>query len=229
MNEIAQDVRLNRVVRRYESAVETVWAVRDVSFAAVAGQFVCIQGASGSGKSTLLNLMAGLDVADSGDIQVGNTLVSRLDEEGRAQLRLNQVGVVFQDGNLISEFTAAENVALPLQASGVGRSEALALAAQKLDEVGLAGLGHRFPAQLSGGQQQRVGVARALVGGRRILLADEPTGALDSNNSTDLYKLLRTLCDGGALAIVCSHDPECLNYADVVYHMRDGSLSVKRA
>lgn len=196
-----------------------------MDFVANPGEFVCVFGASGSGKSTLLNLLAGLDLPDSGEIQVGGYDVGRLDESGRARLRLRTVGVVFQDHNLLEEFTAVENVALPLEAAGMSPAAAETAARQQLARVGLDGLESRFPHQLSGGQRQRVGIARALTGDRAVLLADEPTGALDSGASTDLFALIRKLCDDGLLAVVCSHDPLCRSFADTVYEMRDGRLA----
>ena len=218
-------IRASGVTKTYPSKVETVWAVRDVNLAAHPGQFVCVFGASGSGKSTLLNLLAGLDLPDSGEIQVGDHDVGRLDESGRAQLRLRSIGVVFQDHNLIEEFTAVENVALPLEASGVRFKAAHDEGLWQLARVDLSGLDARFPHELSGGQRQRVGVARALTGERAILLADEPTGSLDSAATTELFALIRALCNEGLLAVVCSHDPECRRFADTVYEMTDGCLA----
>jgi putative ABC transport system ATP-binding protein len=195
-----------------------------VDFTARAGEFVCVYGASGSGKSTLLNLLAGLDLADSGEIRVGGVDVSTADEAQRASLRLRTVGVVFQEHNLIEEFTAAENVALPLEAAGLSVAEARGQALDQLSRVGLAGLEDRFPWQMSGGQRQRVGVARALTGQRSVLLADEPTGALDSAATKELFELFRKLCDDGVLAVICSHDPRCRDFADTVYEVVDGRL-----
>ncbi|MFB7090801.1 ABC transporter ATP-binding protein [Streptomyces sp. NPDC056296] len=217
-------IRTRGVCKAYRSEVETVWAARDVDFNARPGEFVCIYGASGSGKSTLLNLLAGLDLADTGEIQVGGVEVSTASEKERAKLRLRTVGVVFQDHHLIQEFTAAENVALPLEALGLTTAQARAEALQQLSRVGLAGLEDRMPGQLSGGQRQRVGMARALTGQRAVLLADEPTGALDSVATGELFDLIRKLCDEGVLAVVCSHDPRCREYADTVYEVVDGRL-----
>jgi putative ABC transport system ATP-binding protein len=198
--------------------------VRDVTFTAAAGEFVCVFGASGSGKSTLLNLLAGLDSPDMGRLEVGGHDLGALDETGRARLRLETVGVIFQDHNLVDEFTARENAALPLEIRGVRRAEAFEAADAELRRVGLEGLEDRRPRQMSGGQQQRVGIARALVGDRRVLLADEPTGALDSGNSRALFELIRHLCDQGTLAVVCSHDALCQEFADTVYEMVDGQM-----
>lgn len=217
-------VTLEGASKRFTMGAETIWAVRDATMTADAGEFVCLFGASGSGKTTLLNLLAGLDLPDEGSVLVEAVDVGRLDEARRAQLRLETVGVVFQDHNLIDEFTAEENVALPLEVLGVGHEHALHRAGTQLERVGLAGLEQRLPAQLSGGQRQRVGIARALVGNRRVLLADEPTGALDTANSRSLFTLLRDLADQGALVIVCSHDPTCREFADTVYEMVDGRI-----
>jgi putative ABC transport system ATP-binding protein len=206
------------------SAVETVWAVRDVSLTARGGEFILISGASGSGKTTLLNLIAGLDRPEQGVVRVAGIDVTSLDDTGRALLRLERVGVVFQEHRLIEEFTAVENVALPLEARGVGTGIALERAAEALLRVGLDRLGARRPDQLSGGQRQRVGIARALVGGRRVLLADEPTGSLDSKTSLEIFGLFRELCDQGVLVVLCSHDPRSASFVDRHVEMVDGEL-----
>jgi putative ABC transport system ATP-binding protein len=216
---------LAEVSRSFVSEAETVWAVREANLTAHAGDFVCVFGASGSGKSTLINVIAGLDSPDCGQIVVDSHEMASLDENARARLRLQTVGVVFQEHNLIEEFTALENVALPLEALGASSKDASGLAAAQLARVGLAGLEDRLPSQLSGGQRQRVGIARALVGDRRILLADEPTGSLDSKASLELFALLRALCDDGTVAVVCSHDPRCREFADAAYEMIDGRLA----
>jgi ABC-type lipoprotein export system ATPase subunit len=218
-------LRLRGVSRAYRSPVEVVWAAREVDLSIPAGgRLVCVYGASGSGKSTLLRLISGLDQPESGQIFVDGHDLGELSTDDRAGLRRTVLGVIFQEPNLIEEFTAVENVALPLEASGVDTSQALAQAGIALKVVGLAGLEHRFPRQLSGGQQQRVGIARALVGDRTVLLADEPTGALDSVNSLAIFGLLRELSDGGITVIVCSHDPRCRPFADALYEMIDGRL-----
>lgn len=220
---------LDGVSRSFVSGAETVWAVRGADLRACAGEFVCLFGASGSGKTTLLNLIAGLDTPSAGSVLVGSVDVGRLSEDQRARLRLETVGVVFQEHNLVEEFTAAENVALPLEVLGIRYQEAVGRAHAQLERVGLAGLESRLPSELSGGQRQRVGIARALVGDRQLLLADEPTGALDSKNSRSLFALLRELCNQGTLAVVCSHDPMCREYADTVYEMTDGQLAQSKS
>ncbi|TWG16398.1 ABC transporter ATP-binding protein [Micromonospora taraxaci] len=217
-------LEISGVSRCFSSPAETIWAVRDANLRAFPGEFVCIFGTSGSGKSTLLNTIAGLDIPDRGRVLVESTDLARLDEDQRAQMRLSTIGVVFQDYNLVEEFTAAENVALPLEVRGMASTEARRLADEQLERVGLGGLGNRLAVQFSGGQRQRIGIARALIGDRRILVADEPTGALDSQNSRALFKLLRELCDQGTLVIVCSHDTMTQEFADTVYEMVDGQL-----
>jgi len=186
-----------------------------------------IYGASGSGKSTLINLLAGLDDADSGVVEVGSAVVTSLDEDERAKLRLHQIGVVFQDHRLIEEFTARENVALPVMARGWSEAEAMKHALEQLRRVSLGDVADRFPDQLSGGQRQRVGIARALAGHRDVLLADEPTGSLDSKASQGVFELLSELSKQGACIVLCSHDESCRPYADSLYEMVDGKLIVR--
>jgi ABC-type lipoprotein export system ATPase subunit len=217
-------LRVTGVSRSYVSAAETVWAVRDVSLTADAGELVLVSGASGSGKSTLVNLISGIDRPDCGRIAVAGTEVTALHEADRTRLRLEKVGVVFQEHRLIEEFTAVENVALPLEARGVAAREARSAAAALLARVGLEGLERRRPDQLSGGQRQRVGIARALAGDRRVILADEPTGSLDSATSVEVFGVLRKLCDAGVLVVLCSHDPRSRAFADRHFEMDDGEL-----
>lgn len=199
-------------------------AADSVDLVAHAGEFVCLFGASGSGKTTLLNLIAGLDLPDEGNVELAGQRVDQLGEDDRVRLRREVVGMVHQSDSLIEEFTAVENVALPLEARGVSTQAALAEAATRLDAVGLAGLDDRFPVELSGGQRQRVGIARALTGGRAVLLADEPTGALDSTNSRVVYDVLRRIADDGALVIVASHDLACRDYATRALQVIDGRV-----
>lgn len=211
--------------RHFVTDVETVRAVDDVSFAARRGDFVCIFGASGSGKSTLLNLISGLDRSDAGTICVNGGDISRATTDELADLRLRNIGVVFQHDNLIEELTVGENVSLPLDLRGdMSVSDRAAQVAAWLERVGMAGYEGRFPRELSGGQQQRVGVARALVGDRDLLIADEPTGSLDSANSSALFQLLRSLTDDGKTVILSSHDAEARSWATRVIEMVDGRL-----
>lgn len=219
-------ISVRDAVKRFQVGAETITAVDAVTLDVAAGCFACVYGASGSGKSTLLNLIGGLDVADAGSITVGGFEMTHTSERARANIRLQAVGVVFQDHNLIAEFTAGENVFLPLLARGVPRATAVEEASAALGLVGIRELFHRRPLEMSGGQRQRVGIARALVGGRRVLLADEPTGALDSENSRTLFRMIAGLChDLGAAAVIATHDPLASEFADTVLTMRDGRLT----
>lgn len=216
-------IELRDVCVSFPDADDVVRAADHVTFAASPGEFVLLCGASGSGKSTLLNVISGLQPMDSGSAFVAGLDLATADDTQLARLRLEHVGVVFQENNLIREFTAAENVQLPLSARGY--ANAAAAAAAMLRDVGLGELGRRLPTQLSGGQRQRVGIARALVGGRSILVADEPTGSLDTANSIAIFELMRRLADREICVIVASHDPAAARFADRVTSMSDGALS----
>jgi putative ABC transport system ATP-binding protein len=181
-------------------------------------------GPSGSGKSTLLNLAGGLDQATAGRVRVQGQELGSLSRTELAQVRRRKVGYVFQDYNLIPSLTAAENVALPLELDRVGRREAGELAGAALDEVGLGGLHDRFPDDLSGGQQQRIAIARAVVGERSLILADEPTGALDSETGEQVLALLRARCDAGAAGLLVTHEARHAGWADRVVFLRDGAV-----
>ncbi|RRD45808.1 ABC transporter ATP-binding protein [Tessaracoccus sp. OH4464_COT-324] len=212
------------VSRVYQTSAGEVHAVRAADLAVAPGEFVALMGASGSGKTTLLNLMAGLDVPTSGEVTVQGQAIHLLSEEERARFRLEHIGVVFQDHNLLDPFTATENVMLPLQALGVDDTTARAEAAAALARVGIQELGDRRPRNMSGGQRQRVGIARCLVGGRKLVLADEPTGALDSENSRRLFELLASLAADGTAVLSATHDPLARDFASRTIEMRDGSL-----
>jgi putative ABC transport system ATP-binding protein len=186
------------------------------------GELVAVMGPSGSGKSTLLQLAGGLDVASSGEVLVEGVPLSGLDAAGLASLRRRSVGYVFQELNLLPALTAAENVALPLELDGVPARAARELALRALDEVALGPAARRFPDELSGGEQQRVAIARALVGDRRLVLADEPTGALDSVTGEEVLELLRARVDAGAAAVLVTHEARSAAWADRVVFLRDG-------
>ncbi|CAB4549957.1 unannotated protein [freshwater metagenome] len=218
---------LANVTKTFELGRETVVAVDDVDLRVECGEFVTIFGVSGSGKSTLLRLIAGLDRATAGSVRVLGTDLNSLDDRSLGSFRLRNVGVVFQDNQLIEEFTALENVILPLLAAGVGRAAAEAEAVKLLGELGIAGLAGRSIEQMSGGQRQRVGIARALAGERPVLLADEPTGALDSGNAHALFASLRGLADGGRAIVTATHDPRALDYATHNYVIDDGRLRLR--
>ncbi|GGK50897.1 macrolide ABC transporter ATP-binding protein [Planomonospora parontospora subsp. parontospora] len=195
-----------------------------MSLDVVAGELVAVMGPSGSGKSTLLNLAGGLDAPTSGEVTVEGAPLSGLSARELAALRRRHVGYVFQDLNLIPSLTAAENVMLPRELDGVRARQARSEAAEILAEIGITEPG-RFPDELSGGQRQRVAIARALVGERRLILADEPTGALDTPTGDDVLRLLRTRCDAGAAVLLVTHEPRYAAWADRVVFLRDGEIA----
>lgn len=179
-------------------------------------------GPSGSGKSSLLNLAGGLDRATSGTVTVDGIRLDELDAKGLAGLRRRSVGFVFQDLNLIPSLTAAENIGLPLELDGFSVRRARSQALDALDRLRLRDLADRFPDQMSGGQQQRVAIARALVGERSLVLADEPTGALDSHTGEGVLRILRERCDAGAAGLLVTHEARHAAWADRVIFLRDG-------
>ncbi|HET8602147.1 MAG TPA: ABC transporter ATP-binding protein [Segeticoccus sp.] len=215
-------VVLQQVSRVHGSGATRVQALTDVSLQVGAGELVAVMGPSGSGKSTLLNLAGGLDRPTGGTVLIGGVDTTSLSQGRLAQLRRRQVGFVFQDLNLIPSLTAAENVALPLELDGLGVRAAREQAVASLDDVGLADLADRFPEHMSGGQQQRVAIARALVGPRRVVLADEPTGALDSQTGEAVLQVLRARCDAGAAGLLVTHEARHAAWADRVVFLRDG-------
>jgi len=215
-------LELRGVHRTHGTGETAVHALRGVDLAVAAGELVAVMGPSGSGKSTLLNLAGGLDSPTRGEVVVEGETLGRLNRRELARLRRRHVGYVFQDLNLLASLTAAENVALPLELDGMAVRKARRLAAAALDEVGLGDLGPRFPDEMSGGQQQRVAIARALVGDRRLVLADEPTGALDSQTGEAVLRLLRARVDAGAAGVLVTHEARHAAWADRVVFLRDG-------
>ena len=215
-------LHLDEVSRIHGEGATSVHALRSVTFSAHAGELVAVMGPSGSGKSTLLTLAGGLDQPTSGTISIEGVDVGSLGNKGRARMRRTAVGYVFQDFNLIPALTAAENVALPRELDGASGSAARAAALVALEEVGIGDLANRFPDDMSGGQQQRVAIARAIVGERRLILADEPTGALDTETGEDILRLLRSRCDAGAAGVLVTHEARHAAWADRVVFLRDG-------
>ena len=217
-------LHLAAVSRVHGEGATEVHALRGVTFRAHPGELVAVMGPSGSGKSTLLTLAGGLDKPTSGSVWIEGTDVASLDNAGRARMRRTSVGYVFQDFNLIPALTAAENVALPRELDGVSTRAARKDALAALAEVGIEDLADRFPDDMSGGQQQRVAIARALVGDRRLVLADEPTGALDSETGEAVLRLLRARCDDGAAGVLVTHEARHAAWADRVVFLRDGHV-----
>ncbi|MEE3920099.1 ABC transporter ATP-binding protein [Micromonospora sp. BRA006-A] len=199
-------------------------ALRGVSLTVRAGELVAVMGPSGSGKSTLLALAGGLDRPTGGEVVVEGETLRGLSARELARLRRRRIGYVFQDLNLLGSLTAVENVALPLELDGTGVRAARQSALAALREVDLEDLADRFPDQMSGGQQQRVAIARALVGERRLVLADEPTGALDSQTGEAVLHLLRRRVDAGAAGVLVTHEARHAGWADRVVFLRDGVM-----
>ncbi|MET7298074.1 ABC transporter ATP-binding protein [Embleya sp. NPDC005575] len=212
---------VGRVHGRGDVRVE---ALAGVDLAVAPGEMLAVMGPSGSGKSTLLMLAGGLDRPTDGEVLVEGRPLGGLNRRRMAALRRRSVGYVFQDLNLVPALTAAENVALPLELDGVSIRRARQAAQQALTEVGLEHFGERFPDDMSGGQQQRVAIARALVGERRLVLADEPTGALDSTTGEAVLRVLRARCEAGAAVVLVTHEARHAAWADRIVFLRDGRL-----
>ncbi|WP_330331430.1 ABC transporter ATP-binding protein [Streptomyces sp. NBC_00536] len=218
-------LQLDQLVRTHGSGATEVHALRGINLCVYPGELVAVMGPSGSGKSTLLTLAGGLDTPSSGRVIVEGTDITKANRKQLAALRRRSIGYVFQDYNLIPALTAAENVALPRELDGTSARKARVSALAALEEIGLAHLADRFPDEMSGGQQQRVAIARALVGDRRLVLADEPTGALDSETGESVLGLLRSRCEAGAAGILVTHEPRFAAWADRVVFVRDGSIA----
>jgi putative ABC transport system ATP-binding protein len=217
-------VALRGVSRVYGSGASEVHALRDVDLSVSVGELVAVMGPSGSGKSTLLTIAGSLEDPSAGEVIVGGFPLAHMSPNDRARLRRRTIGYVFQDFNLLAGLTAVENVALPLELDGVGVRAARTAGLAVLEELGLAGQAGRYPDDLSGGERQRVAIARAVVGDRRVILADEPTGALDSVNGEAVMRMLRTACKRGVAGVVVTHDAQLASWADRVVFLRDGRV-----
>ena len=215
---------MERVGCRYGSPPRQVVALDDVSLTVGAGEMLAVMGPSGSGKSTLVRLAGGLARPTSGRVMLSGSELGALGEADLSRILRRQVGFVFQDVNLLAALTAAENVSLPLELDGVRPRSAMAAARALLRSLNLDHVANRLPAQMSGGQQQRVAVARAVVGGRSLLLADEPTGALDSLSGESVMGLLRARSDDGCAVVLVTHDARHAAWADRIVYLRDGRL-----
>ena len=219
-------VAVRGVDRTYGSGHAAVHALREVSFDVAAGELVALVGRSGSGKTTLLNVVGGLDRPDAGTVEVAGTVVTGLDEGGLVRLRRDTVAYVFQTFGLVPVLTAAENVGLPLRLRALPVSDRERRVQLLLGLVGLADAAQQRPPELSGGQQQRVAIARALAGSPRLLIADEPTGQLDSETGLEIMALIRAVVEAeGMTAIVSTHDPVMIALADRVLRVADGRLA----
>lgn len=217
-------LQLRNLTRVHGSGATEVHALRGVELDLFPGELVAVMGPSGSGKSTLLAIAGGLDTPSSGRVIVENTDITTASPTMLAALRRRSIGYVFQDYNLIPALTAAENIALPRELDGTSARKARNEAIAALEELDMRHLAERFPDEMSGGQQQRVAIARALMGDRRLVLADEPTGALDSETGESVLALLRARCDAGAAGILVTHEPRFAAWADRVLFLRDGAI-----
>jgi len=218
-------LELQGVSKVYGAGAAEVRAMWEVDLSVEAGAMVAVMGPSGSGKSTLLTIAGSLEDPTTGEVLVGGAALSGMSRNDKARLRRRTVGYVFQDFNLLPGLTAAENVALPLELDGVTARKARAAGMQALDELGLGERASRFPDELSGGERQRVAIARAVVGDRRLVLADEPSGALDSVNGEAVMRLLHSACKRGVAAVVVTHDAQLASWADRVVFLRDGRVT----
>ena len=223
-------LELQQVSRSYGQGTAKVHALREISLSADEGAMVAVMGPSGSGKSTLLTIAGTLEDPTSGEVLIGGQRVSSLSRNAKARLRRRVIGYVFQDFNLLPGLTAAENVSLPLELDGLSARKARVAGLRALDRLGLGERAGHYPDQLSGGERQRVAIARAMVGERRLLLADEPSGALDSVNAQAVMRLLHEACkDAGMTAVVVTHDAQLASWADRVVFLRDGRITDQTA
>ncbi|MCF6329270.1 MAG: ABC transporter ATP-binding protein [Henriciella sp.] len=217
-------IATENLVKRYGLGETVIRALDGVTLSIDPGEFVAIVGASGSGKSTLMNMLGGLDVPDSGEIRIAGTSFARMNQRQRAFFRNGTIGFVFQQFQLLPKKTALTNVRLPLQYRRPRLPDEVVRARRSLERVGLGDRMSHRPTQLSGGQQQRVAIARALVGDPKLLLADEPTGAVDSRTSAEIMKLLLELNQQGLTLVLITHDMQIANHASRVVTMRDGKV-----
>ncbi len=217
-------IRIENVHKSYLMGKEAVPALRGVSLEIADGDFVCLMGPSGSGKTTLLNIIGGLDEPSRGHVAIEGENLVALSENDLARLRLQKIGFVFQNYNLLANFTAQENVESPMVLAKIGKKERKERTLNLLEKVGLADRAHHYPSELSGGQQQRVAIARALANNPRILIGDEVTGDLDSQSGLSIMQLLAQLNAEGMTIVYVTHDPRMAEFATRLIHLFDGKL-----
>jgi putative ABC transport system ATP-binding protein len=217
-------LEMRGVTKLYGEGPTEVRALSDIDLSVEAGALVAVMGASGSGKSTLLTIAGSLEDPTSGDVLVSGEVLSKMSRNERARMRRRSIGYVFQDYNLLAGLSAVENVSLPLELDGIPAKKAQAAGMAALEELGLADRATHFPDELSGGERQRVSIARAVVGERHLLLADEPSGALDSTNGEAVMRLVLAACRRGVAAVVVTHDAQLASWADRVVFLRDGRV-----
>jgi putative ABC transport system ATP-binding protein len=218
-------IELKNASKKYQQGAQVVHALRDVSLRIQKGEFLSVMGASGSGKSTLLNLIGGLDQPSSGEIFIDGRPLHGISDYELTLIRRRCVGFIFQFFNLLPILTAAENVSLPLLLEGTPYSQIKPRAVELLERVGLGSRTEHRPEQLSGGEMQRVAISRALISNPAVLLADEPTGNLDSHTSEQIFMLLKNLHDQGQTIVMVTHDPHAAAYGSRIITLKDGALS----
>jgi len=217
-------LELRGVSKIYGTGAAEVHALREIDLSVENGALLAVMGPSGSGKSTLLTIAGSLEEPTRGEVLVDGAALTTMSRNDRARLRRRSIGYVFQDFNLLPGLTAVENVSLPLELDGVNRRRARSAGLDALEQLGLSDRASRFPDELSGGERQRVAIARAVVGDRRLLLADEPSGALDSVNGEAVMRLIRAACQRGVAGVVVTHDAQLASWADRVVFLRDGRV-----
>jgi putative ABC transport system ATP-binding protein len=217
-------LELRRISKTYGEGTTEVHALSDIDLSVERGSLVAVMGPSGSGKSTLLTIAGSLEEPTSGEVLIDGAALQTMSRNDKARIRRRTIGYVFQDFNLLAGLTAVENVSLPLELDGIHAKKAHAAGMAVLEELGLADRATHYPDELSGGESQRVAIARAVVGERHLLLADEPSGALDSTNGEAVMRMILAACKLGVAAVVVTHDAQLASWADRVVFLRDGRV-----